>query len=109
MALFELIENAAKHAGDPAVVAVNVTVSDLQVTCTIRDSGPGLPQTERDVFETGLETPLVHGQGLGLWLSYWIITTLDGEINVTDDDDGATVGIRLPRPGGANEWRLKMV
>lgn len=103
VALFELIDNAAKHGGDPASVTVDVRVSDLRVTCRISDSGPGLPETERDVLETGTETPLVHGQGLGLWLSYWIITTLEGEIGVTESDHGTTIEVQLPRPAGDTE------
>ena len=62
------------------------------------DSGPGLPELERAVLETGEETPLIHGQGLGLWLSYWIVTTLDGEIEVSEAAQGTTIEIRLPTP-----------
>ena len=100
VALFELVDNAAKHGGDPPTIEISVAVSDQWVTCRIRDDGPGLPSPERGVLEAGEETPLVHGQGLGLWLSYWIVTTLDGEIEVTDVDQGTTVEIRLPRPSG---------
>ncbi|WP_394295551.1 sensor histidine kinase [Haloarcula marismortui] len=103
VALFELIDNAAKHGGDPASVTVDVSVLDHGVTCRIRDSGPGLPETERDVLETGAETPLAHGQGLGLWLSYWIITTLEGEIGVIESDHGTTIEIQLPRPAADTE------
>jgi signal transduction histidine kinase len=49
-------------------------------------------------LETGVETPLIHGQGLGLWLSYWIITTLDGEIEVIESAPGTTIEIQLPTP-----------
>lgn len=100
VALFELVDNAAKHGGNPATIEVDVQVSDLQITCRIRDDGPGLPNTERGVLETGEETPLVHGQGLGLWLSYWIITTLDGDIEVTEFDRGTTIEVHLPTPSG---------
>jgi PAS domain S-box-containing protein len=105
VALFELIENAAKHGGDPASVTVDVTVTDLQITCSVSDDGPGLPNTERGVLETGNETPLIHGQGLGLWLSYWIITTLDGKLEVAEFEDGTTIEIRLPTPSRGQEKR----
>jgi two-component system aerobic respiration control sensor histidine kinase ArcB len=103
VALFELIDNAAKHGGDPATVEIDVQVSDLQVTCRVSDTGPGLPETEKRVLETGVETPLVHGQGLGLWLSYWIVTTLDGEIDVIDSDQGTTIEIQLPTPAESDQ------
>ncbi|WP_262177544.1 ATP-binding protein [Haloarcula laminariae] len=98
VALFELVDNAAKHGGSPASIEIDVAVSDRQVICRIRDDGPGLPNTERGVIETGEETPLVHGQGLGLWLCYWIITTLDGEIEVTEFNQGTTIEVHLPTP-----------
>jgi len=98
VALFEFVDNAAKHGGSPASIEIDVHVSDQQVICQIRDDGPGLPNTERGILETGEETPLVHGQGLGLWLCYWIITTLDGKIEVTEFDRGTTIGVHLPTP-----------
>jgi hypothetical protein len=44
----------------------------------------------------GEETPLVHGKRLGSWLVYWIVTSLDGELNVLEDRPGAAIEIRLP-------------
>jgi len=64
----------------------------------VDDDGPGLPEAERAVLESGSETPLVHGQGLGLWLVYWVVTGLDGDVEVVEFRDGTTVEVRLPRP-----------
>ncbi|MFD1600197.1 sensor histidine kinase [Halobellus rarus] len=97
-AIFELIDNAAKHSGDPTSIEVDVRVTDIRVVVRVSDNGPGLPDPERTVLETGEETPLIHGRGLGLWLSYWIVTTLDGEIEVSEFEQGTTIEIRLPRP-----------
>lgn len=97
-ALFEIIDNAAKHGGDPASIEIEAEVTDLRVDVRVSDNGPGLPELERTVLETGEETPLIHGQGLGLWLSYWIVTTLDGEIEVSESEQGTTIEIRLPTP-----------
>lgn len=105
VALFELIDNAARYGGDPASVTVEVTGTNSGITCRVSDDGPGLPNTERGVLETGNETPLVHGQGLGLWLSYWIVTTLDGELAVTEFEQGTTIEIRLPTPSRDQETR----
>ena len=96
--LWELIENAAKHGGDPPTVDLEVTVTDTQVRVAVSDDGPGLPETERQVLEAGKEEPLVHGQGLGLWLAYWLVTNLDGTIDVTTSEAGTTVEVGLPRP-----------
>jgi len=97
-AISELVDNAVKHSGNPASISIEVRVTDTQVALRVSDDGPGLPESERAVLEAGEETPLTHGQGLGLWLSYWLVTTVDGEIEVLDSDQGATIEIRLPTP-----------
>jgi len=97
-AIFELVDNAAKHGGDPARINLEVEGTGLQVVVRVSDNGPGLPESERAVLETGEETPLAHGQGLGLWLSYWLVTTVDGEIEVLNTEQGTTIEIRLPTP-----------
>ena len=95
-ALWELLENAAIHGGEEPTISLSVTETDEQLQITISDEGPGLPEDERRVLATGDEEPLVHGQGLGLYLSYWIITSLDGEISVPKTSAGTTIEIRLP-------------
>lgn len=97
-AFFELLDNAAKHGGKAPSIELDVHVTSRRVTTTIADDGPGLPETEREVLAAGTEDPLVHGRGLGLWLAYWIVTTLDGDIEVPDTDRGTTVEVGLPRP-----------
>jgi len=99
-AFFELLDNAAKHGGEAPSIELDVDVASRRVTTTIADDGPGLPETEREVLATGTEEPLIHGSGLGLWLAYWIVTTLDGDIEVPDTDRGTTVKLGLPRPDG---------
>ncbi|MFC6784465.1 ATP-binding protein [Halobaculum halobium] len=96
-ALWEVVENAAKHGGDPPVVEIDVTVTETWVTIAVVDNGPGLPEIEREVLQSNVETPLIHGEGLGLWLIHWIVTSLDGELETTVRDEGTTVTIRLPK------------
>jgi PAS domain S-box-containing protein len=96
-ALWEILDNAAKHGGNPPSVDVEVTETDDRVLIAIADDGPGIPETEREVLSTGVEEPLVHGQGLGLWLAYWIVRNLDGEVNIPEYEQGTTVEVRLPR------------
>jgi len=95
-ALWELLENAAVHTGPEPTVDITVSRVDEQLQIAISDDGPGFPEDERQVLADGKEEPLVHGQGLGLYLTYWIITTLDGEIDVSKSPSGTTVTIRLP-------------
>lgn len=94
-ALWEILDNAARHTGTAPTVDIDVTTTEEWIRITIRDNGPGLPETEKQVLATGEEGPLVHGQGLGLFLTHWIITNLDGEISVATTG-GTAVEVRLP-------------
>ena len=96
-ALWEIVDNAAKHGGDPPSVDVGVGTTERQVEIAITDNGPGLPEMEQEVLQSETETPLVHSQGLGLWLAYWVVTSINGEIEAVSSPDGTTVTIRLPK------------
>jgi len=95
-ALYELIENAAKHTGAAPTVTVSVEAVPNAVRIHIDDNGPGLAKIEQQVLTKGTETPLEHGTGLGLWLAYWIVTSHDGTIEATVND-GTCMSIELPR------------
>ncbi|ATW87183.1 PAS domain S-box-containing protein [Halohasta litchfieldiae] len=103
MALLEIVDNAVVH-NNQAVPAISVAVgrsetkgSDDWVDITITDNGPGIPDDERRAIETGEETPLQHGTGLGLWLVYWTVSLLGGEITIADHDAGTRIILTLPR------------
>lgn len=96
-ALEELVDNAAKHGGDTPTVTVSVEAVPNAIEIQIADTGPGLASHEADVLETGTETPLTHGSGLGLWLAHWIVTSHDGSIDATVTDEGTTMTISIPR------------
>jgi PAS domain S-box-containing protein len=98
-AVRELIENAAKHAGDAPTVAVTVESTERDVHVHVRDDGPGLPAHEAAVLEDGEETPLVHGSGLGLWLVHWIVSSHGGTITTDVSEEGTEMTVSLPRDG----------
>ncbi|AUX08044.1 multi-sensor signal transduction histidine kinase [Halalkaliarchaeum desulfuricum] len=101
-ALTELIDNAAKHGGDTAIVTVTVASVPNAVEIRIVDDGPGLDDEEAEVLKTGSETPLVHGSGLGLWLAHWIVSSHGGSIDATSSDDGTSMTVSVPRKPTAN-------
>lgn len=95
-AISEILENAGHHAGSSPEVEIEIEKSELETVVRIEDDGPGLPSDERLVFESGEETPLEHGSGLGLFLVYWIVVNLEGDFEVDADSDGTGIGFRLP-------------
>ena len=66
-----LVENAVKYSPDSTPIVLGAAVSDGTLSFVVEDSGPGIPEAERDrVFEPfrrGSQVPRgVRGAGLGL-------------------------------------------
>lgn len=95
-AVEELIENAVKHGGESPSVTVRIEPVPNGAEIQITDTGPGLADIEAEVLETGKETPLTHGSGLGLWLTYWIVNAHGGFVEVSASEAGTTMTITLP-------------
>ena len=95
-AIEELVTNALEHDPDPETT-VEITARDAGewVEIEVRDDGPGIPPMEARVVETGEETDLQHGKGLGLWLVNWTATRYGGSFQVAGDD-GTVATLRLP-------------
>ena len=74
LALYELLENAVVHGGEPPELAIEVVPEADTAEIHIVDNGPGIPETEQRVLEDGLESPLEHGSGMGLWICEWVLT-----------------------------------
>lgn len=101
-AIQELILNAFKHndAVDPSI-AVTMKIEDHGNVpygeVTVRDNGPGIPSNERRVLREGEESPLLHGNGLGLWLVNWVVTELGGTIDIQNAHPrGSLVTVTVP-------------
>jgi len=104
MSLSELVNNAVVHnnRSTPKVQLMTEMVDrddETAVEIVITDNGPGIPKHERKAIESGEETPLQHGTGLGLWLVYWAMSLLGGDIHIDDADPGTRIVLRLPQVG----------
>lgn len=98
LVLEETIENAFEH-NDSDTPDIDITVrnrgpgADIEV----RDNGPGIPDQERSVLVEGEETSFQHGSGIGLWLMYWGVTRLDGDLEFKQNKPrGSVVVISIP-------------
>ena len=96
-ALRELLDNAANHAGDAPSITLTVQAKNRKVRVRVTDDGPGLPEQDRAVLLSGTETPLVHGNGLGLWLTHWIVESLNGTLRLNESDEGTCIEVELIR------------
>ncbi len=95
----ELVENAIEHVDHAkATVRIGLRPHPTQACeITIADNGPGMPAIERDVLERGVETPMFHSQGVGLWIAKTVVDEHGGRFRIYDPDSGGTVvAITLP-------------
>jgi len=93
-----VIENAIEHnTADDPWVHVSAEAAGDRVRIRVEDNGPPIPDMEREVIQEGVEDPLQHGSGLGLWLTYWSIKTAGGTINFASREPrGNSVTLALP-------------
>jgi signal transduction histidine kinase len=91
--LTELVENAVQHGERP-----NITIEfrAAENALVVTDTGPGIPDLEIEVLELAEETPVKHGQGLGMWLIKWGVDRLGGTIDIEASSAGTEVTIALP-------------
>lgn len=95
-AVRELVKNAAE-VSEGATVTVELGRSEGEwVEISVRDDGPGMPEMEAKVLETGEETALTHGGGLGLWMVRMVVTQAGGDVSVESTTDGTAVNLRVP-------------
>lgn len=101
----DLIDNVIEHAGRDATLSVTVRPVEAGSAVELRvgDDGPGFSAAELAVHARATETGLQHSDGVGLWLTRWIVESYGGDLSVENaPGGGARVTVRLPaaRPPG---------
>lgn len=97
-----LLDNAAKWSPPGGVVRVSLRAAQRSAVLIIDDSGPGIPEDEREkVFERFYRAPEARsmpGSGLGLAIAGHVLERHGASIAIEDSDDGGT-RIRVVFPG----------
>ena len=101
MAIDNALDNALKFSG-VAPVTVRLTASSAEIICEIRDSGPGVPRSERErVFEpfyraAAVSSNGVRGYGLGLALIAHVARAHGGAASFVEVETGALLRLTFP-------------
>jgi two-component system, OmpR family, sensor histidine kinase KdpD len=109
-ALAQLVDNAIKYSVPGSPIDIGVTVSDTNVTVTVRNQGVVIAPADRErIFERFYRVPGTAqrsaGTGLGLAIVKRIVDAHRGRVWVESDVDAGTVfAVALPRaPRGHND------
>lgn len=97
-AIEEVLDNAVRHhdGEDPNLWVSVDRVPSGRVRVDVADDGPGVPRIEREVLSEGVERPVFHSAGLGLWLVRTIVVNSGGELRIVDNEPrGSVVRITL--------------
>lgn len=109
LCLAHLVENAVEHhdeAEQHVTVTVDAPADTDRVELRVSDDGPGIPETERQAFVRGSESPLEHSLGIGLWLVKWAVTSSRGRFSLEDNHPrGTTVTLAFTRPAETSPER----
>lgn len=95
-ALYNIVENGIKYNIDGGTVIITVKTDKKQVVVEIKDTGIGIPDEEKkNIFEPFYRVDKsrsreMGGSGLGLSIVHSIIHNHNGNILITDHENGGT-------------------
>jgi signal transduction histidine kinase/HAMP domain-containing protein len=96
-----IINNAIFAMKDKGNLEISTYLHEGDVQISISDTGAGIPkEVLGKIFEPFFSTKKEKGTGIGLSVSYKIIQSHNGSINVqSKEDDGSTFTVSLPVSG----------
>jgi len=101
--LLILLDNAVKYTPPPGEVRVDAARDGTSARITVTDTGPGIPEQDRerifDRFYRGRNAGMATGTGLGLAIARWIIDQHHGHIELDTSPNGSRFTVHLPLTG----------
>lgn len=95
--IVNLLGNAARHGAPPVIVSASSGSTGVRIS--VRDHGPGVPETASPhLFERlGSADSSAQSVGLGLWIVRLLAEAHEGSVEYVGADPGAEFVVRLPR------------
>jgi|GEM_PF-659731 len=100
--LLNVLFNAFDAAGPGGEIGVRAyaectkTKRNRRHVIAVSDNGPGIPQKHKNHVLEPFFTTKTNGTGLGLYISYGIMTSLKGDLEIQSSKKGTTVLLVLP-------------
>jgi len=96
--LINLIDNAMEAIEPPGKVRVSASKKNGSLRLDVTDTGPGIPNADRDKLFTPHFSTKGRGTGLGLSIVHRIISEHHGSVDVSDNQPHGTIfSIDLPQ------------
>lgn len=99
--LLNLLKNAVEHNPEGTRVRLTTKVDGEQVVFTVRDNGPGIPEDLLprvfEPFVSSRDSNADRISGLGLAVVQSLTRAQGGTVELTSDDAGTVIHVRLPR------------
>ncbi|MCU7827655.1 MAG: HAMP domain-containing histidine kinase [Candidatus Thiodiazotropha sp. (ex Myrtea sp. 'scaly one' KF741663)] len=92
-----LLKNAVEILPEGGKVAFCMYQDGSHLVIEVSDNGPGIPSNIRNQLFDPFFTTKTNGTGLGLWVVYRLVQSMEGIIEVmSDEDQGATFHVSVP-------------
>ena len=103
--LFNILFNALEALGETGDISIRVFRQHQEIpknrfnVISIQDTGPGIPNELKEKVLEPFFTTKKEGTGLGLYISYGIMKTLRGDLEIRSSKKGTRVDLILPGEG----------
>jgi len=95
--VFNLLKNALEILPDSGVINFEMYQEEEFLVIEVSDSGPGIPASIRNQLFDPFFTTKPNGTGLGLWVVYRLVQSMQGIIEVeSEKDHGTTFHVTVP-------------
>ncbi|MCU7891695.1 MAG: HAMP domain-containing histidine kinase [Candidatus Thiodiazotropha sp. (ex Ustalcina ferruginea)] len=92
-----LLKNAVEILPQGGRVVFCMHQNGPQLVIEVSDNGPGIPSNIRNQLFDPFFTTKTNGTGLGLWVVYRLVQSMEGIIEVmSDEDQGTTFHVSIP-------------
>jgi len=96
-ALINILNNAFQASPDSELVILNIEqIRKNKLRFTIKDRGPGIPESQQKDIFTPFFTTKEKGTGLGLAITKRLISYLKGTIHLDSSDTGSRFILEIP-------------
>ncbi|MGE5508515.1 MAG: ATP-binding protein [Chitinophagales bacterium] len=103
-AVTNVVFNAVEAMEGGGTLAVSVRAAGDSILVSVKDTGPGIPEDQRELVFNPFFTTKAAGTGLGLSITHRIITRHGGAVHLDSRaGEGTTVVLQLPQAADVDE------